>query len=124
MIFISQITRYPYHLATEVLPFLSKAAILCRWIFMQGYSAMFGGRIPYSVLGKKYAIVSDSVTKEKLSIDEWTPELTRYFETRKQQYKLPFLYRFGWIYVWSGALLFLVLLAVGLMAYLMLITKK
>lgn len=124
MFYFSQITKYPYLLATEVLPFRSKVGNALQMDFMQGYSAMFFGKVPYSALGKKYAIVSDSSTKERLSIDGWTPELKNYFETRKQQYKLPFRYRFGWIYVWLGAFLFVVLLFAGLIAYLMFITKK
>src|SRR5690554_163312 len=124
MFYFSQITKYPYLLATEVLPFRSKVGNPLQMDFMQGYSAMFFGKVPYSALGKKYAIVSDSSTKERLSIDEWTPELTHYFETRKQQYKLPFRYRFGWVYVWSGAFLFLMALFAVLIAYLMLIAEK
>ena len=124
MFYFSQITKYPYLLATEVLPFRSKVGNPLQMDFMQGYSAMFFGKVPYSALGKKYAIVSDSSTKERLSIDEWTPELTHYFETKKHLHKLPFRYRFGWVYVWSGAFLFVIALFAGLIAYLMFITKK
>lgn len=124
MLYIAPITKYPYRLASETLSFRSKVGNALQMDFMQGYSAMFFGKVPYSALGKKYAIVSDSSTKERLSIDEWTPELTHYFETRKQQYKLPFRYRFGWVYVWSGAFLFLMALFAVLIAYLMLIAEK
>lgn len=124
MLYISHITKYPYLLATEVLPLQSKEGNALQMDFMQGYSAMFFGKIPYSAIGKKYAIVSDSSTKRQLSIDEWTPEMKTYFETRKHLYKLPFRYRFGWVYVWLGALLFVILLFAGLIAYLLFITKK
>lgn len=124
MLYIAPITKYPYRLASETLSFRSKVGNALQMDFMQGYSAMFFGKVPYSALGKKYAIVSDSSTKERLSIDGWTPELKNYFETRKQQYKLPFRYRFGWVYVWLGAMLFVLLLFAVLIAYLMLIAEK
>jgi len=124
MLYIAPITKYPYRLASETLSFRSKAGNPLQMDFMQGYSAMFFGKVPYSALGKKYAVVLDSITKEKLSIDEWTSELRNYFEIRKQRYKLPFRYRFGWVYVWSGAFLFVIALFAGLIAYLMFITKK
>src|SRR5690554_7232231 len=87
MLYIAPITKYPYRLASETLSFRSKVGNALQMDFMQGYSAMFFGKVPYSALGKKYAIVSDSSTKERLSIDGWTPELKNYFETRKQDRK-------------------------------------
>lgn len=124
MIHVISVTKYPYLLSTEILQLKSKEGNPLQMDFMQGYSAIFFGKIPYSALGKKYAVVSDSVNGIPLSIDEWTPALKHYFEQRKQIYRLPFHYRFGWIYTWLGAFVLVILLFAGLIVYLMTITKK
>lgn len=124
MFYISHVTQYPYLMASEKLPFRSQEDNALQMDFMQGYSAIFWGKFPYGKLGKKYAIVYDGVTKKSLTIDEWTPEIKAWFKKENTKYKLPFRYRFGWIYVWLGALLFVAALFAGLIGYLMIITKK
>ena len=124
MFIITSTTKYEYLLATEDIPFKSKDGNLLKMDICQGYAAMFFGKIPSNPLGKKYAYVYETITKRMLSLDEWTPEIKSYFEQRKSAYKLPFKYRFGWIYIILGLFLLIVLLFAGLLTYLMLITKK
>ena len=124
MFIITSTTKYEYLLATEDIPFKSKDGNPLKMDICQGYAAMFFGKIPSNPLGKKYAYVYETITKRMLSLDEWTPEIKNYFEQRKSAYKLPFKYRFGWIYIILGLFLLIVLLFAGLLTYLMLITKK
>ncbi len=124
MFIVSSITKYEYHFVTQEIPFKSKNGAPLKVDICQGYSAMFFGKLPSGPLGKKYGYVYEVPTKRMLTLDEWTPEIKNYFEQEKTKYKLPFRYRFGWLYIILGTFLFVVLMFAGLLAYLMFITKK
>lgn len=124
MFVIYSITKYEYHFVTQELPFKSKNGAPLKMDICQGYAAMFFGKLPSGPLGKKYAYVYETPIKRMLTLDEWTPEIKNYFEQEKVKYKLPFKYRFGWLFIILGTFLFIVLMFAGLLAYLMFITKK
>lgn len=124
MFIVSSITKYEYRLATEDIPFKSKDGNALQMSICQGYAAMLFGKIPSNPIGKKYAYVYEKNTKRILSLDEWTPEIKSFFETTKTKYKLPFRYRFGWLYILLGTLLTIILLFVGLFLFLYFFAKK
>lgn len=124
MLVISQVTVYPLLLHAETLPFTAKNGNALNISFFVGHTAMFWGKVPYQTIGKKYAIVKDTVTQKPLTIDEWTPEIKNYFEKEKIKYKAPFRYRFGWLYVWLSVLLFIIALFAVFILYMMLSSKK
>jgi hypothetical protein len=124
MFIISSPTKYEYLFSSQEIPYKSENGIPLKMDLCQGYAAMFFGKLPFRQFGKKYAYVYEIPTKRMLSLDEWTPEIKRYFEEEKQKFKLPFKYRFGWLFTILGTFLFIVLMFAGLLAYLLFITKK
>lgn len=124
MIFIGRTTVYPFHLHTEVLPSGISGGKHLNISFYQGYAAMFWGKVPSNMIGKKYAVVKDIDTGEILTVDEWPQHVKEYFEKEKIKYRLPFRIRFGWMWILVGIFLFITALFTFLIIYLMIITPK
>lgn len=124
MFIIGSTKKYEYLFATEMIPFKSKQGFPLQMDICQGYAAIFFGKIPSHPFGKKYAYVYESANKRMLTLDEWTPEIKLYFESAKSKYKLPFKHRFGWLYILFGSFALIILLFLGLFAYLIFISKK
>ncbi|WP_185289680.1 hypothetical protein [Chryseobacterium lactis] len=124
MIFIGRTTVYPFHLHTEVLPSGVSGGKHLNISFYQGYAAMFWGKVPSNVIGKKYAVVKDIDTGEILTLDEWPQHVKEYFEKEKLKYRPPFRIRFGWMWILVGIFLFITALFTFLIIYLMIITPK
>lgn len=124
MFIIGSITKYEYLLATGKIPFISKQGFPLQMDICQGYGAMFFGKLPSHPFGKKYAYVYEIGGNRTLTLDEWRPEIKQYFEQAKTKYRLPYRYRFGWLFILLGTLLLIVLSFVGLFIYLLYFARK